>query len=871
MAGNSSDWIMKMKSSMSSKNNSNVAYWILPFEKVISGLNSSENGLTEIEAKERLEKYGPNEVARARRVWIQILVPQFTNPLILVLIGASILAGFVGDVTSTVVIIAIVIVNGLMGFFQEHKSEKAIEKLREYITLRTKVIRNGEKSEIDARGLVPGDVVALEIGDKVPADLRLIKTNQLSINESVLTGEPYPVEKDIFIVEKANPIPQEIKNMAFMGTIVAEGEGLGIVTATGNNTQLGRTARLLKEVEEEGDFQKNIRRFGNLLVKIILTVVIIIFLINALLAKGWLDSFLFAIALAVGIVPESLPIIITISLSHGAILLAKKKVVVKKLVAIEDLGNIDVLCTDKTGTLTENKITLQKFIDVEGKQREDLLVYGLLCNSAIVEKQKIGGNPIDVAIWEYARSNFDLRKAEGYKEIANLPFDFNRRMMSAVVEKNKKRIIITKGAVENLIANSEYVMVRKLKVSIKKYKEHIAQMYNELASAGFRVIGVSAKEIASRSIYTKKDESKSVFLGFLVFADPPKNEARKSLEHARKLGIRIKILTGDEPLSTLHVAKEVGIELTESDVITGNAIEKLNAVELRKIADQKTIFARVTPEHKYRIIKALRENGHVVAYLGDGVNDAPALKAADVGIAVNSGAEVAKDASDIVLLEKGLDVIMNGVVEGRKTFSNVVKYIVNTISANFGNMGTLGVISPFLNFLPLLPSQILLNNFLTDTPMMAVSTDNVDEEELKKPRHWDIRHIARFSAVLGGISSIFDFLTIAALIYVLNANAVLFRTGWFLESCLSEIMIVFSVRTSKVFFKSSRPSKILIGITILTAVISLLVIYTPIAAFFQFEQLPLWLLGTIALILVAYFAMVEGFKLVYYKYMVKRI
>jgi Mg2+-importing ATPase len=854
---------------MSSKSNSNVAYWILPFEKVISGLNSSENGLTEIEAKERLEKYGPNEVARARRIWIQILVSQFTNPLILVLIGASILSGFVGDVTSTAVIIAIVIVNGLMGFFQEHKSEKAIEKLREYITLRTKVIRNGEKSEIDARELVPGDIVALEIGDKVPADLRLIKTNQLSINESVLTGEPYPVEKNISIVEKANPIPQEMKNMAFMGTIVADGEGLGIVTSTGNNTQLGRTARLLKEVEEEGDFQKNIRRFGNLLVKVILTAVIIIFLINALLAKGWLDSFLFAIALAVGIVPESLPIIITISLSHGAILLAKKKVVVKKLVAIEDLGNIDILCTDKTGTITENKITLQKFMDVEGKQREDLLVYGLLCNSAIVEKQKIGGNPTDVAIWEYARSNFDLRKAEGYKEIANMPFDFNRRMMSTVVEKNKKRMIITKGAVENLIANSEYVMVRKLKVSIKKYKEHIEQMYGELASAGFRVIGVSAKEIASRSIYTKKDENKSVFLGFLVFADPPKHEARKSLEHARKLGIRIKILTGDEPLSTLHVAKEVGIELTESDAITGDEIEKLNAVELRKVADQKTIFARVTPEHKYRIIKALRENGHVVAYLGDGVNDAPALKAADVGIAVNSGAEVAKDASDIVLLEKGLDVIMNGVVEGRKTFSNVVKYIVNTISANFGNMGTLGVISPFLNFLPLLPSQILLNNFLTDTPMMAVSTDNVDEEELKKPRHWDIRHIARFSAVLGGISSIFDFLTIAALIYILNANAVLFRTGWFLESCLSEIMIVFSVRTSRVFFKSSRPSKILIGITILTAIISLLVIYTPVAAFFQFEQLPLWLLGTIALILVGYFALVEGFKLVYYRHMVK--
>ena len=851
--------------------NTSTKYWTLPQDKVISILNSSENGLSEKEAKERLEKYGLNEVSRVGRIWSKILISQFTDPLILVLIGASILAAFVGDITDTAVIIGIVIVNGLLGFYQEHKSEKALEKLRKYIMLRTKVIRNGEKSEIDARYLVPGDIISLEIGDKVPADIRLIKTNELSINESILTGEPYPVEKRIDVIEKPNAIPQEMKNMAFMGTIIAEGKGLGIVTSTGKETQLGKTAALLKEVEEEGDFQRNIKNFGKLLVKIILTSVTIIFLINAFLAKGWLDSFLFAVALAVGIVPESLPIIITISLSHGALLLAKKKVVVKKLVAIEDLGNIDVLCTDKTGTLTENKITLEKFIDINGKQSEEVLKYGLLCNSATHEKQKIAGNPIDVSIWEYARSKRNIKEFTDYNQIADIPFDYDRRIMSTIVRRDRKYIMITKGAVEPLLKASSKVIINGKKLPISKYKQQIENEYHEFANSGFRIIGVASKDINLKNDYTKKDEKNLVFLGFLVFADPPKKGAKESLIHAEKLGIAIKILTGDEPIVSLHIAKEVGLNLKEDDVITGSELEKLEAWQLRQVVNQKTIFARVTPEHKYAIIKALKENGHVVAYLGDGVNDAPALKASDVGIAVDTGAEVAKDAADIVLLKKGLDVIMDGVKEGRKTFSNIVKYIVNTISANFGNMGTLGVISPFLKFLPLLPSQILLNNFLTDTPMMAVSTDTVDEEELKKPRHWDIKHIAKFSAFLGGISSIFDFITIAALIYVLNANEALFRTGWFLESGLSEIMIVFAVRSQKFFLKSKRPSKMLMFISILTVAITLLFIYTPIAEVFQFVQLPLWLLGAIALILIAYFAMVEGFKLIYYKYLIKRI
>jgi Mg2+-importing ATPase len=845
-------------------------FWQMNLKQVIDSLKSSEDGLSEKEANNRLETYGLNEVATAGRIWTQIFISQFKSPLILILIAASILSAVLGDIIDALVIIAIVGVNGILGFFQEYKSEKALEKLRKYILVHTKVIRDGEESEIDAKYLVPGDVVKLEIGDKIPADLRIIKTNELSVNESVLTGEPYPTNKTISVIEKEKPIPQELRNMAFMGTIITEGSGFGIVTTTGGSTELGKTASLLKQTEEEGEFQKKIRRFGNLLVKIILTAVTLIFLVNAFLAKGWIDSFIFAIALAVGIVPESLPIIITISLSHGALMLAKKKVVVKKLVSIEDLGNTDVICIDKTGTITENKITLEKFIDLNNKPSEQILTYGLLCNSATLEKGKVIGNPIDAAVWEYARSKSNLNKLNEYKLISDLPFDYVRKRMSVIVKKDKKYTMITKGAAEYIIDISSRVIINKKKVAISKYKKQIEEQFQNLANSGFRVLGVAIKDVTSKKI-TKNDEKNMTFIGFLVFVDPPKNGARKSIEHAEKLGIAIKILTGDEPIITLHVAKQVGLNLKEDDVITGNEIDDLENYKLREIVNQKTIFARLTPEHKHMIIKALKENGHTVAFLGDGVNDAPALKISDVGISVDTGAEVAKDASDIVLLQKGLDAIMNGVIEGRIIFSNIVKYIVNTISANFGNMGTLGLISPFMKFLPLLPSQILLNNFLTDTPMMAVSSDTVDEEELRKPRHWDIGHIARLSGLLGGISSIFDFVTIAALIYILNANAVLFRTGWFLESCLSEIMIVFAVRSHKFFLKSKRPSKILVLASIATAIVSILIIYTPIAQIFQFEQLPLWLLGTIGLILIAYFLMVEGFKLIYYKYWSKKI
>ena len=841
----------------------NSIYWQLPGEKLLSRLDTSMSGLSTAEAKDRLSKYGKNEIAKAARTWLKILISQFTSPLIVVLIVAAILSFFVADTVDSLIIIAIVLVNGLLGFFQEYKSAETVEKLKQYISYRAKVLRDSREIEINANELVPGDIVYLETGDKVPADIRLLDANNFSVDESLLTGEPYPVIKNSKVLEQERPLVQETSNIAFMGTIVSDGEATGVVISTGNSTEFGKTAALMREVESESDFQKNIRKFGKTLTNIIVTVVLLIFFVNTFLGKQWLDSFLFAVALAVGIIPESLPIIITISLSIGANILAKKNVVVKKLVSIEDLGNVDILCTDKTGTLTENRITLENAIDINGKKIPELVEYGILCNSAV----ELKGNPIDVAIHQYAKQN--KISAKEFVKLADVPFDYHRRMMSALVQAKNKHLMITKGAVESVLKACTHIKVGKFTVPVKKFASAILEQNQELGNHGFRVIGVAVKDTAKTSI-AKSDETAMTFIGFLVFIDPPKKSAKESLERAKHLGMQIKVLTGDEPHTTIAIARQVGLEVDATRVMTGEQIEKMSEQELKSLADETIIFARINPEHKYRIIKALRDNGHIVAYLGDGANDAPALKEADVGISVDSGVDVAKDAADIVLLRKSMDVVLTGVREGRIIFSNIVKYIVNTISANFGNMGTLGIVSPFLPFFPLLPTQILLNNALSDTPMMAVATDTVDDSELKKPRRWNIKHIVKLCAFLGAISSIFDFITIFVLLFVLNAGADMFRTAWFLESGLSEIIIVFAVRSRKPFFLSKLPSKPLILVSLATIAFTLFIVqFSPIGQLFKFVPLPLGLLGAIGLILLAYFAVTEVAKHLYYRYLQK--
>lgn len=849
--------------------------WMLNKNEVLKNLDSSEEGLSENEAEKRIREYGLNDLpGRKKRNFLEVLIYQFKSPLVLILIAASLVSFFLKEMTNSLIILGIVVLNSVFGFVQEFKSEKALERLTKYIKFSSKVLRDGQLIEVDTKKLTKGDIVFFETGDIIPADMRLLEVDELSVNESSITGESFPVEKIIRPIDKKELMPQEMKNTAFMGTTVVNGSGKGIVYRIGKDTYFGKTASYLKVDEPEGDFQNNMRKFGDYLLKIILIGTLIIFAINSFLGRNVFESFLFAMALAVGIVPESLPIIITISLSGGALKMAKKGVIVKKLVSIEDLGNLDVLCCDKTGSITESQITLEGFLDAFGHDNKDILNYGLLCNSSVIHKSSIRGNPIDVSIWHYARIH-NIRLDSDYQKIDEMPFDYVKKKMAVVVKRKSEYLLISKGAPESILSSSSHVLLNNKKYRINDHKKKIEETYKRLSKGGYRVVAVASKPIPKKLDYKEVDETNLTFLGFLTFIDPPKKTAKEALDSFRKLGVKLKILTGDEPIITKKIAEEVGFTADECEkILSGENIDKMGDGELRKIVEEVTIFARITPENKFRIINALKSNGHITGFLGDGVNDSPSLRQADVGISVESGADVAKDAADIILTHKSLRVIAEGIEDGRKTFSNVIKYILNTISANVGNMATLGIISLRLDFLPLLPTQILLANFLSDAPLLSISTDNVDKEELTKPKRWDIKYIEKFTFTFGGISSIFDFATIIILFYVLGANPLIlfygvlhanlqfqqiFRTGWFLESVLSEIIVTFAIRTRKRFYKS-KPGKILLITSIVTALLTIWLIYSPFGYLFEFVPMVNWLLIAIGIILIAYFSIVEILK-----------
>ena len=677
----------------------------MPSPDVLSQLESSEKGLSKKQASERLVRYGPNEISKRKvRTGLFVFLSQFKNPLVIILIGASIVAAFLGELTDSTIIIVIVAINGLLGFFQEYRSEKAVERLGKYITFTAKVTREGEKRHIDTKELVPGDIVLLGTGDVVPGDIRLLSVDELSIDESSLTGESYPPRKISSEISAESPPIHEMKNIAFMGTYVKGGEGAGVVIATGKDTYLGKTAQLLKKIKRESEFQKSMTKFSYTLIKIVLASVVLIFLINVLLVRDIISTILFSVALTIGMVPEALPIVITIALSSGALLLAKKNVIVKRLVSVEDLGNVDTVCTDKTGTITENKLTLEKYMDVNGTPEDQLILYSLLCNSIRNKRDK--GNPIDAAIWNYAKQNFDTKALGKYSTIKEMPFDSNRKKMSVVVRANGKLLLISKGAPESILDISTRVW-QNGEASLLKDKNAAKKLYEEYGNKGYRVITVAYKEVEEKESYTKDDEFGLTLLGYIAFMDPPKKTAKQAIKLSRKLGIEVKILTGDGPQVSREIARQVGLKVKDDEIMLGQEVDKLTDEELQEEVSKIVIFSRTTPEHKYRVVKALRKNGRITACLGDGVNDAPALKEADVGIAVDQGSDIAKDAADIVLLKKGLKVIVDGIIEGRRTFSNIVKYVIYTISGNFGDLYTIGAASAVLHFLPLLPSQLI--------------------------------------------------------------------------------------------------------------------------------------------------------------------
>jgi len=808
-----------------------------------------DGGLTSDEAARLLAVEGPNAVARrGARPAARILLAQFSSPLVLLLIVVAAVSHLLGEQIEATVILAIVVLNAVLAFVQEYRAERALVAIQGLVRPTARVRRNGAVTIVPAADIVRGDLVLIELGDLVPADLVLASVEELSVDEASLTGESVPVAK-------------EPGSQVYLGSTVVGGSGSGVVRETGAATLLGRSASLLAEPAPLGDFERNIRRFSDFLVRVILALTAFVFLVNAVLGKGWFDSFLFAVALAVGITPEVLPAIITITLANGALRMARDRVVVKRLVSVEDLGNVDILCCDKTGTLTVGEFALHGFVNPDGVEDRRVLLYGAV--SAVSERgrpRSEGGNPTDRAVWAAPALEQVTAELNGFEVLDRAPFDFHRRLSSALVRAGEETSLVVKGAAESVLDRCTAVLGTDGPVSLDPPRRRaLTSAIERYEEEGLRVLGIAARPFAGDRIGAGS-ESELCLRGFLLFLDPPKSDVVATLAEMGRLGVGIKILSGDSAVVTRRICGESGIEVPGGRVMTGAELALLGEEDFRRAALECGVFARVTPEQKSALVAAIRSAGHVAAFLGDGVNDAPALHAADVGISVNSGTDIAKEAADVILLEKSLGAIARGIVEGRKTFANIMKYILNTISANFGNMSTVALSSLFLPFIPLLPSQILLNNFLSDVPLITIATDRVDPSLLERPRRWNIGGIGRFMVVFGLLSAVFDLLLIGGLLRVWHTSAPTFRTAWFVESACSEILVTFAIRTRRPFFRSRAGAALLWSSLAAGALVFALPFVSTARGYFSFVLLPAPILGFIVLILLAYFLSAEALK-----------
>jgi Mg2+-importing ATPase len=759
-----------------------------------------------------------------------------------------------------------------LGFINEYRAEKTVHDLQKRVSVKAVVIRDGKPSEIESKLLVLGDVVSFYVGDIVPADMRIVESIDLHANEATLTGESFPVEKTSESLDLQQPTPQQLTNYLFMGSVVANGSGRGIVVSTGKNSEFGSISKSLIRSHPETPFQKGVRSYGNMLLTLTLALVVGIFTINALLGHNLVNSLLFSLAVAVGLVPELMPAIVTISLSQGARKMAQAKVIVKRLVSIEDFGNMDVFCTDKTGTLTEGKISLKDFYSLADDKDPRILPYSLLCSTAIVG-EKITGNPMDVAIWEYATKNDGQETTASYSKMAEIPFDYKRRMMSVAVRKDDDIILITKGAPESILSRCEYSEISGKSEPISAAKESIQTKFSELSRQGYRVLAIAYRKVNPKKTYTVEDEANLTFLGFLIFTDPCKQDAHQALMKLAEMGVDVKILTGDNELVARKVCEEVDVPVKKT--VIGPELTQMSETDIRKAVEETTIFARITPEQKLDIIKALKENKHTVGFMGDGVNDAPALYEADAGISVDTAVDVSKDAADIVLLEKDLPVLVNGIQEGRKIFGNTIKYVLMGTSSNFGNMFSAAAASIFLPFLPMLAIQILFMNLLYDMSNMTIPTDNVDEEYTAQPRKWDIGFVRNFTLFFGPFSSVYDFLTFGIMLFIFgcwagtsapgNHLAMLFQSAWFVESFWTEVLIMFVIRTRRIPFLTSRPGKWLAGFIIGFVAFGTILPFTPFGGFLGMGPLPpeFWIL--VALMTATYLFLVDAGKVFFYK------
>jgi len=836
----------------------------LPTETLLSSLGTPERGLSVDQVESIRTQVGRNELTRKRKLGLlSELLPRFANPLVVLLLLIAGLSIAMGVIRSAVVVGAMVLISVVLGYIQEARSSKAVDQLRAMVQTTCLVMRDGKQVEIPIPEVVPGDIVLLAAGSLIPADLRLLSAKDLYVSQSLLTGESMPVEKTSAPSKGKRSI--DLLNVCFQGSSVLSGSGRGVVIHTGGNTYFGAISKRLASQHVRTSFENGIHGFTWLMIRFMIVMVSLIFLINTYAKGSWLESLTFALAVALGLTPEMLPMIVTVNLSKGALAMSRKKAIVKRLNSIQNFGAMDILCTDKTGTLTQDRIVLKRYVDVTNKESEDVLKYAYM-NSYYQTGLR---NLLDRAILDHS----DIDVERGCAKVDEIPFDFQRRRMSVVVDFEDDNVLICKGAVQDLFpVCSRYQVEDEIFPLVDMLKTDIMEEYVDLSQQGFRVLAIAYREFPKdKREFSVKDESDLILLGYIAFFDPPKDSAAQALSQLQKLGVTIKILTGDNEFVTQKVCEDVGLPV--ENVITGDQLSDLSPEAFAEKAKSMTAFARLTPVQKEDLIRALQRSGHVVGFLGDGINDALAMKTADVGISVDTAADVAKESADIILLEKNLLILEEGVIEGRKVFGNIIKYIKMAASSNYGNMFSMVGASLFLPFLPMAPIQIMVNNLLYDVSQTGIPSDSVDPEYIERPRRWDIGGIKRFMFYIGPVSSIFDYATFALMLFVFHCNdykiltgvekehaRMLFQTGWFVESLLTQTLIVHIIRTNRIPFVQSRASGVLLATTLSVVAMGVLLPYLPIGSYFSFVPLPSMYWVWIAFFMVAYATLTHKVK-----------
>ncbi len=833
-------------------------------DEIFRDLRTSAKGLSQQEAAARLKTYGLNEFAGKKKLQpLLIFLSKFRNPLQILLIVAAIVSGILGSHIEAIIILAIVFGSAFIDFFNTYKSARAAEALQEKVTITAAVMRGGELKERNMREVVPGDIFSLEAGDLVPADAIVLEAKDLFLNEGVLTGESLPVEKESGVPAVGAPAAKLATRTVLLGTSVVSGKGLAVAVLTGEHTTVGNIADKLKRPDAPTEFEKNLKDFSLFIFRTTLFLVLAVILLNIfVIRRDPLQIFIFAVAIAVGLTPELLPLIVTSNLAKGAIEMSKNGVIVKKLAAIHNFGGVDVLCTDKTGTLTEDRITLIKCVDASGAESDATNLWGYLSSKHLTGVRGV----LDEAIERFKKMDIG-----GWEKVDEVPFDAERKLESVIVKKGKQTVLIAKGAPEEILKIADHygsvgtgVRALKPKKLTAAMRTKINKEYAALSADGFRVLGLGVKEVAHKTTpYDKKDESDISFVGFLAFLDPPKKSAKETLAKMAAYNVAVKIITGDNYLVTKKIMDEIGLPII--GWFNGDAIAAMHEHEFKKKVETANVFTRVNPEQKEMIIRLLRENGHVVAYMGDGVNDVLSIKEADVGISVNNAVDIAKETADIILLRKGLGEIIDGIVEGRKTFANTFKYLMMALSSNFGNMFSMPIASVFLPFLPMTAPQILLNNFLYDSSQLSIPFDKVDQDFLARPKKFNIVFMKKFMYIFGPLSSLFDFATFGVLLYVLHVNGVAFQTGWFLESIATQTLVVNIIRSKFNFWSNGGPSKALVLATFGAVAVGWGITYSFLGPAFGFARFGFYPVLLILAIVVAYLLLVEVAKKFFYK------